>query len=423
LFALLLFALVGVLALAIDAGYLMAERRQAQAKADGAAMAADKAYQRNQTGNIVSTGLAYATSGEDSIDPDEVTITPLASYTVNGIGYVKCVRAVVEHEVTPFFVGAIYSGDWAVRAEAVACTQDEPRQYALIALEEDGRGMIGSGTGSIVINHGGAISNADATFTGTVDWLQVDGPLDAVDGIDINGSANVQADLMNPASAAVTDPLASVPEPTSGQCNTTVYNSAVTIGPHSPDVTVLQPGNYQRGISVSGGGTKSIVLTSGIYCFGRDFDVSSGSGNPKYVFGEGVLLYFYGGAELSIRGGATSFNVSYTSLPSSVIAGAPSGVAAELTGGGCTIAACDAGVAIFYARSNCDDLRLEGGNGWHITGRVYAPCSEIHLAGHSGSEINGQVIGGEVDFTGTSDLTINYVSDEDTDVPLVYLVE
>ncbi len=77
LFALASFVLVGIMALALDAGYLMAERRQAQAAADSAALAGGVALMQGKSHSTVR-GDAADYAGANGVSEDggvEVVVT------------------------------------------------------------------------------------------------------------------------------------------------------------------------------------------------------------------------------------------------------------------------------------------------------------------------------------------------------------
>jgi hypothetical protein len=422
IFALFAVVLFGFVALSVDAGFLMAERRQAQSAADGAAMAADKAYQRNEFDDIVPTGVQYAQ--DNGFDAGEVAIEPLASYTTDGgVSYVKCVRATVTHDVTQFFLGAIYSGDWQVSATGVACTEDEPREYALIALDPDGDGIRAGGTADVVIsNGGGAMSNADSDFCGSVQWLQAQGPLDAYDGIDICNNANVVSLPPNPSAAQIPDPLEDVAEPNCGtlpvydDTNPSVvypdlgWEPDVDVRASDPDEQRYKPGNYPDGISIKN--EHEVFFDPGLYCLGGDgLALSAGSSQDLDVVGDDVMFYLYDDAPVDIDGQGVNVDVS------------------NLDGNACGQDACQAGVIIFYSRGliaaqpeDCSELVLNG-NVVTVAGIFYAPCSEIRLEGNGDLTVSGQMLGASIYVRGGNAVLINYVTDLVIEPAQVYLVE
>ena len=435
IFALSIFVLIGFVALAVDAGYLMAQRRQAQSAADGAAMAAAKAYQRNEIANIQSAGSSYAIANE--FTAGEVSIEQHATYTSTANGsYVKCVRATITHDADQFFVGVIYSGPWQVTAVGVACSDPEPREYALQATDPDGDGIKAGGASDLTITgEGGAMSNADIDLCGSASWIQVDGPLDAYNGIDICNNANVVSDAPNPRAEMVPDPFA---PPNLAEPNCSGYGPSQTFpqatyqnppldqrwdpanpsDPWVPDVRLgtgpgtgdegprqrFKPGKYPDGISISK--SFDVFFEPGLYCIGGNgLKLTTNTGTLD-VLGEDVMLYFYGSnSMLDIN--SQNVNAEFANDGS----------------GTCTQAACAAKIVVFYGRpATCDDLRLNG-NVVTLTGVLYAPCSEIILAGNGNLTVTGQVIGGEISVAGGNQVVINYESDLEITPSQVRLVD
>ena len=134
IFAIALVGLIGILGLSIDAGYVMAERRQAQSAADSAALAAALALYDEQFGAITPSGQNYATENSDALAADVQVSWPPATGAYSGDQ--KYVQVSMSQEVRKFFVGALYSGDWKVSASATAGIETKPANYALIALKE-----------------------------------------------------------------------------------------------------------------------------------------------------------------------------------------------------------------------------------------------------------------------------------------------
>jgi putative Flp pilus-assembly TadE/G-like protein len=401
IFALSIMVLIGMLALSIDSGYLMSQRRSVQSAADASALAADKAVQRGQFDKVQATGQGYATSnGFANGGSNTVSVNrPPASGSRTGDS--KCVETVITHNVNKFFVGAVYSGPWQVSARGVACNEPTSRPYAILALDPGGSGITSGGSSYLTINDGGAMSDNNVDICGTASWLQAEGPLDAVNGITVCPNADVAAQTQNGSSPAAPDPLANVPGPTSAECGPT--RADPNIKNSDPSTITLPPGNYTDGITINGS-NKTITFQSGVYCLGKDLKGSSGS-NGTILKGTDVLFSFSGSAMFNIDGGGV--DAQFDSGP----------------GGSCAIAACNAHILIYYGPTNCSDLWLVGGNGMHVDGIVYAPCSDVHLGGGSGSEITGQVLGGSVTIKGGANLTVNYKGYVDTAIPLVYLVE
>lgn len=400
LVALMLVALIGFVALAIDGGYLMSQRRGVQAAADGAAQAADKAYQRNEVSDITQTALDYAAESGFPASENDIVVIPHETYN----GYEKCVEVEIEHDVTEFFIGAVYTGDWQVSARAVACTEPVSKPYALIALDENGNGIFGNGTASVIINDGGAMSNTEHDFCGTFDFILADGPLDAVDGIDICSNSTVVSASTNPTAGIIPDPYAHVPQPCTDPTSLPTFDdpAIVRVKNNDPEDITFQPGYYPIGIDVKG--THNITFEPGIYCFGGDFSSSAGNGTPQDYQGDDVLLFFFDPAELDLNG--QGIDVDFDGIQMH------NGIDYE-------------NIVVFYQREPvCHDgeFRLLG-NDVQVEGAFYAKCAEIYLSGNSGSTFTGQVVGAEIEFLGGADIVINYQSDVESLIPEVYLVE
>jgi hypothetical protein len=330
--------------------------------------------------------------------------------------------------VTQFFLGAIYSGDWQVSATGVACTEDEPREYALIALDPNGDGIRAGGTADVVIsNGGGAMSNSSGDYCGSTQWIQTDGPLDAYDGIDICNNANVVSLPPNPSAAQVTDPMAGVSEPNCG--GLPIYTETdpdvrypddgwepdvLLNGPDSTDYSSdeqrFKPGHYPNGIDIRAN-FDDVVFEPGLYCMGDDLSLNTNS-DQLTVTGSDVMFYFYDEATAVING--QHVDVTFDSI---------------VDPGDCSNPPTAQCALFFYSRGvvsgqpqDCEELRLNG-NDVNLEGYFYAPCSLVSLEGNGDLIITGQALAGEIYVRGGNDVTINYISNLDVDPAQVYLVE
>ncbi|HEX5166845.1 MAG TPA: Tad domain-containing protein [Thermomicrobiales bacterium] len=402
IFAVAALVLIGFVALSVDAGYLMAERRQAQNAADAGALAGAKSVQRSQQLQAETSAIDYVeangfTGSGDSID----AVYPADPAPPSPYLPAECVFVEVTHDVQKFFVGALYTGDWKVGADAWACTKLKPEPYALITLDPDGDGIKSGGNSDLTIVGGGAMSNSDADICGTASWISADGPLDAYSNVTICSNASVDANPIRSNSPAIDDPLSAIPEPTMAQCGANQPDP--NIGNSSPASTTISPGKYTNGITVNAK-DKELILSPGLYCFGQDFKANAGSTGVT-IKGSNVTLYFYGSSMLNIDGGGVKMLID--SPP----------------GGTCSLAACNAEIVVFYSRTNCAEMRLVGGNGTDMEGIFYAPCSLLHLGGGSGSSYTGQIIVAEAEILGGSAITLIYDNKVATEVPRVFLVE
>ena len=114
IFALFSMVLIGALALSIDAGFLMSERRQVQSSADAGAMAAARAVLDGKTTAIVTaTGQGYGTYNA-SVPAGNVTVTQSAAPAGSAYAGTNYVTVTITKNVTRIFIGAIYTGTWSV---------------------------------------------------------------------------------------------------------------------------------------------------------------------------------------------------------------------------------------------------------------------------------------------------------------------
>jgi Flp pilus assembly protein TadG len=189
LFAMAFVALIGVVALSIDAGYLLAERRQVQNAADAAALAAARSALDNQP--YVSIAQSYAKSNAGTTAQVTTNRPPVSGAYAGNNNYIQ---VTITKPVTKFFVGAVYNGDWSVSATAVAGL--EPRKFdaALLALNPDAGGISTGGSTTIEVEGGSIVSNYKISTSGSTRMVS-DKLVVANDGIVESGSSVVKGDL------------------------------------------------------------------------------------------------------------------------------------------------------------------------------------------------------------------------------------
>lgn len=389
LFALMLTVLVGFMALAIDAGFLLAERRAVQNAADASALYGGRLLSQGKTKAQVEAGtLAYAKQiyGYDSSDPG-VQIEAEATATQ--------VRVEITRALPRLFLGVLYTGDWAVSALAVTQILPETSPYAMIALGKlpDYNGIDFNGNNTLTITCdppvegcGSIGSNSNVTFSGSGRSIEatVWGNLGAMGNIEaLPTGFEVKGDVMA-GQGEIPDPFAGVTAP---KCDSMPLKSEPPGPPNTP--VVLEPGRYRGKIK-----RQNITLLPGVYCFEGSLEVI-GNGS---ITGNGVLLYFRGPDGLFVPGNAT-IDLTHTSDPAWK------------------------NIVIWLASCN-QELQLDGNGDMVITGAVYAPCSHIDLGGTADSQVvSGMVVGRTIKLHGN--VTINVTTDNSyTAAPKqIYLVE
>jgi len=386
LFALMLTVLVGFLGLAIDAGFLLAERRAVQNAADASALYGGRLLSQGKSEAQAEAGaLAYAAQiyGYASSDPG-VQIQARATATQ--------VEVEITRELPRFFLGVLYTGDWEVSGRAVTMVNPETGPYAMIALGEkpytgidfNGNNVLTVSCSPPVPGCGSIGSNSDITFDGSGSSMEatVWGNLGAMGNIEeLPTGFQVEGDVAG-GQGKIDDPFAGVTAP---DCAALPKR---TVPPGDPKSLI--PGRYVDKIQA-----KDIILAPGIYCFENEVKLT---GANSSITGAGVLLYFADPNGLFTTNNAT-INLSGPTDPQWRT------------------------IAIWFATCN-GVLDLNGNADMTITGAVYAPCSHVDLGGTADSQVvNGMVIGRTIKLHG--DVTINLVTDSNyTAGPKqVYLVE
>ena len=445
LFALVITVLIGFVALAIDATYLMSERRAAQNAADAAAMAVGKALARNldSSGSLVTQadaeGIAERFAALNGFSDDGATtiveppiLKPQPPY------HPRQVTVTVTRQLQPFFLRALYTGPWSVSATATATVINTGEHFGLLALGRDGDGVVFGGLSAggsqsssctkvtcitIICEDpsqacGSVGSNTDITFNGNTQG-SVDGNLEAAGNIVKQPEGTFKVNGFAAGSmGGVTDPLWGTPSPLAmGACG---GDPDIAGWDDATNTLTLHPGHYtqaNKGTALAKLNSASrIIFERGIYCFdGVSFDPPN---KVKVIDGgAGVLLYFSGGG---------TFSVASNTIETLTIRDAKAaGTSWNQTGD----AARWDEIAIWIDNANasgaCNSvnvLKVSGTGTWTIEGTIYAPCTSIQFNGNkSTATLSGMLIGYEVKLQGSIDLKITVPPSDELKPPMVYL--
>jgi hypothetical protein len=428
LFAVSMIVLVGVLALAVDAGFLLAERRQNQAAVDAAALSAAVAMLDKQPGSVVqASGKSYGAVNA-GVTESEVSIEWPAPGTDKYSGN-EFVRATITKEVQKFFLGAIYGGKWEVTNTAVAGIDTIPKPYALVALNCPGI-MLNGGIQINIAGNGSAISNCDISNSGNSSIFSVGGSIDAVGTIQSN-TLWVAPDGINAGSNAIVDPLAGATKPTKPAevtlpaCLTQNVDTCV-IAPGSytnksftirPNMTVcMLPGVYylDGNTTISFQSTTSTLTNKRPHSIPGTHQCPSGSG----VAG-GVIIYIAPGstASIDLGNGKMDLSTAYPAMNPVPDPLPPTGAcdpaAAPYAGAPC-------GMVFWIA--NGTPFTNSGNAIAKFEGVIYAPQSHVTLQGTPGSD-GLQVIVGELSLGGNAEFNIDYRQYVRLQRPAIFLVQ
>jgi Flp pilus assembly protein TadG len=383
--------LLSIVAIAVDGGTLLSERRHAQATADAAALAAATDLFTNYwtnngadpNGSAKTSALAtasangYTNDGTTSIVT--VNIPPQSGFYVGQAGYAE---VIVQYNETRGFSNIFTSGTIPVKARAVAVGSPIAGNVGILVLDPTSKGSFTTSGGGASTVVGTPIvvdsNNADAAIGGG------GGSVSAPDfyitgGYTTNGGGSFSGN-MHLGVPPWADPLKDLPVP---DPSTMTVQSSKKIQYTQGSVT-LNPGVYKGGINVSGSG--SLTLNPGIYYMDGGGFGFSGQGN---LTGNGVMIY-------NNPGNGNSDGISVTGLGSINLSGPTSGVYSGLT--------------FFQNRTSTVTGNISGNSGTtNITGTFYFAGALLQIQGNGGVvNLGSQYISYQLNLGGTGGVYINW---------------
>ncbi len=420
----LVLAIVGLLAftaLAIDGGLIYADRRGAQNAADAAVLAGGYRIANTLDDFTLNYNIDYAfwnCTQVDAITNEFAILEGTQQAAANGYpipglfdsslempcepgenadGYTdKYVdaNAIINSEVNTAFLHFAFEG--LVHNTVQAISRVRPRMplafgYPVYAHRDSCSGSSGgihfAGGGlSVLINAGpnygyGMMSDGCIDASGTTVAVTNDGEVNYVNGGAPGGSID-PAPIQQPNGLPIWSLLLN-------ELNCTeIYPSSSTVSG-----AIISPGRYDNGITVETGDV--LTLEPGLYCLGDSFTVNAGG----KVSGNGVTLYLQSGNFVS--NGTADIRLNAPNFAMSVDDGFP-------------------GMLIYMEASNAGQISLLGhwtaaDNHSYYYGTIYAahPDSVINVSG-SGNQMtdyNVQLIGGRVNFAGTTPIVISTIYD------------
>lgn len=417
--ALCLTVLLGVTALVVDGGLLMAERRRAQSVADSAALAAatdlfkhyptyngvDSLGSASSSAKLVASTNGYANDGTNSVV--SVNIPPSTAKSA----YFNSKSGFAEVNIT-FKMPRGFSGIWGssrlnVSAHAVARGMWAPDGNGIILLNPTASGSLTmKGNGSLVVNGGGVIvdSNSSSAAITTGNGMVTASPIQIVGDYSGNGYSTTPVTGATPDQ----DPLRNLPEPArpSISAPTPTYNSATS-------TWTLSPGSYDGPGDPASPNAKNgdtIVFNQastngngGIYYFYNGLSVqnvglSMGSGTG------GIMLFMAGG---TINGcGNGKYPVSLSGLDGSVAS-----------------TSIYKGMIYFQSRSNTTAIGLAGNGNCTLHGTFYAPTAAVSFTGNGSGTIGSQLIADTMSMKGNGNMTVDYAAGPVAPTRMLSLVE
>ncbi len=405
LLALASFVLIGGLALALDVGYLMSERREAQGAADAAALAGARSLLAGESvSGATSAARAFAAAnGVGGSDGSGVDVA------ISGDRWDGTVAVDLQMEVQRFFVGALYTGPWRVSARAVADITDKAdSNYILIAL--DPPGIYVNGSMELEARNGSIISNSNIESSGGSNIITTDGFIDAVGFVEESDSWQAPWGIREKRAPAVdpfagyTAPIKPTGPPRTGtiRCNPHGHEDPAETG---PDCNFL-PGYYRNArIKV----WDVARFAPGLYYF--DNSSIELRGTHARVEGTGVNFYFTGNKNQTYfdpqNGEVYLTAPGWNSDPDAL-----------------TVHGDYRDLVIWIDVCPGPVFDSQGNQEFFLGGVFYAPCSELSLHGNpNGETVSGIVIGSSIEIKGTSDAIVTYLPYAPTQSYEIYLVE
>ena len=343
-----LLAMAGV---AVDLGMLWTQRREMQTAADAAAIAG--VLEIKNQGSVRSAAWSDSSQNGFTNGANGVTVTvnnPPA--TGSYVSDPTAVEVIIQQPEPTYFLPVIGVTSVPVRARAVAHRSAHDCVYVLDKSASNA--LVVSGSGNLNADCGVVDdSNSSAALVVSGGACVQASSIGVVGGDSVTGCTNPtpKTGITN-----VPDPLAWVQAPSVGGCSYTNY-------PHvnSGTSTVLNPGVYCNGITVSGNGVLA-TLNPGTYILAGGGLTVSGGASLK---GDGVAFYNTG-------------NRTYAYKPIVVSGGSSTALSAPSSGS-------LAGILFFQDRSftNPAQNTVSGTSGASMQGALYFPTTPLVISGGS----------------------------------------
>jgi hypothetical protein len=395
-------AMLAIVAIVLDGGLLMDDRWHAQAAADAAALAASGDLYANYQSNLgldlsgtaaksaLTTAKANGYNNDGITNTVTVNIPPLSGDHVGAPGYAEVIiqfnQARNFSSVYSLFNGGA-TGAIPVKARSVArgLMQANSGAGIIVLNPSAAKALDATGNGSVSVTSGSIIVNSNASNAGAVVGnAGISAP--AVDitgknpGYVENGSGQFvtspTANNVITGQLPTPDPLANLPAP---DPSTMVVQSTAALTINND--TVLLPGVYTGGISISGG---NVSLQPGIYYMDHGgFSATGGT-----VTGTGVMIYNDptpdSGQKIDISGLAT---LNLTAPTSDTYQG----------------------MVIFQARDAGQvPINIAGSSLSQIIGGVYAPSSPVQVSGNGDLILGSEFICDTLQVSGNGVVSVDW---------------
>ena len=412
--ALCLTLLLGMAALTIDGGMLVAERRHAQAAADAAALAGATELFRNYPTHhgvdVSGTAAASASAIATGNYPDDsanlavtVNIPPQHATTAYYNGRAGYVEVELTYHQKRGFSAIWGSARIPVTARAIARGEWSVSPYAILTLDPVSSAVFNVSGGGSIKAQGGPIlvdSNSASALKNSGNGSVTATAIDVVGGTSGGGSFSPTP---RTGAAAMQDPLAILPSPSPPAAGSITKTSL-------------------------GGGKSHYVLTPGSY------DGNGGPAMPKFASGDvvifkqatsnsaGGIYYLYAG--LSSTGASMSMDTASTGGLMIYNAGTSSSAGVSITGNGSGTVNLSGltgvssspyykGLVYFQARNATQDMSVSGNGSFSLLGTMYLPNATLKVTGNTStppSTIGSQYVAKGLTTNGGGSVVVDYTS-------------
>jgi Flp pilus assembly protein TadG len=406
--------LFGFVALGIDTEALFHAKRQAQAAADAAAVAAAEEYSNGPASEYTAAVAMAKMNGFDNslaVNPATVSVaTPSTGNYANTTGYLQ---VTVSQPISTFFARVVtHQSTVTVSARAVAgAGQGAPTCICLTGTSgtdlflSNGSKLNPSGCGTTVDSNSSSGGYPSPMSSGPAVYLTGGSSLGGISIGSVASNWDTGSNVSNGASiasgtkvvqglgAGCSPPMPVTPTYTAASCTadplSTYGNggSSYSIGPGGASPTITQSGSVvcYNNLTIGANGDK-VNLNPGIYVInGGSLHFESGANNASNTGGSGVVFYLKGNASLTIDNGA---NVNLTAPTSGTYAG----------------------IVVYQDAADTQPLSIQGGSNTSFNGAIYAPNSNVNLGNGSSNAISADLLAKTLTMTGGGTLSSTALS-------------
>jgi Flp pilus assembly protein TadG len=385
--AVCLTAMMAFVAIAVDGGMLLQERRRVQAAADAAALAAADQlfanyatdYGTDPNGYAAKTAKTTASANGyvdgDGVSTVTVNIPPKSGPFTSATQYPGYVEVIVTYDQPRYFSG-VFSffnsaaiGPLPVKGRAVARGQWVKFNEGIICLDPSASGALTvRAGGQLVVKNAPIVLDSNSSSAASVaQYGSVTVGTMEVTGTNPGYSGTVQGTVKTGV-APLPDPLAYLPAPDP----LSMPNGSSTTD-DAGNVT-LQPGYFSSALYY--GGATSVTMAAGIYYVNGDFSLAGSAS----LNAQGVMIYVTGA--LNLGGG----NVTWSPPTSGAYKG----------------------LAYFQSRSSTTEAVFSGSGQYTLTGTFYAPVAVTHFRLNVVAALAGQIVSNQVLAGRDTQITIDW---------------